>query len=174
MQGKRGIWSPGLDPVTALGVHADSEDQRRHLAELYVRQAFGRTQDELAFQRAVNDAWARLYPKQALLQSSRHIPFPVDSPTRYALILEPDCPACDAVLQSSLQRSGQGGPGIDIYLVSRDSDDNALRSWAATHGIRAEAVQSGHITLNHGTPFADIQELPVVYARGGDGQWIQR
>ncbi len=62
MQGKRGIWSPGLDPITALGVHADTDAKRQRLAELYVRQEYKRTQDELAFQKAVNRAWARLFP----------------------------------------------------------------------------------------------------------------
>ena len=174
MQGKRGIWSPGLDPLTALGVHAESEDQRRHLAELYVRQAFERTQDELAFQRAVNDAWARLYPRQALLQNTVQRRFPYDKPTRYALVLAADCPACDAALQANLRQASEGGPGLDIYLVGSHSDDHLLRTWAATHNIAAEAVSSGRITLNHGTSFADIDGLPVVYARQGNGEWVQQ
>ena len=174
MQGKRGIWSPGLDPVTALGVHAESKDQRQHLAELYVRQAFERTQDELAFQRAVNDAWGRLYPGQALFQNAGHIGSPSDKPMRYALVVAADCPACDAALQANLRQASEGGPGIDIYLVGSDSVGKRLRAWAASHDIAPDAVSSGRVTLNHGTSFADIDGLPVVYARGGNGQWVQQ
>ena len=37
MTGPRGIWSPNLDPLTALGVHAESDPERRRYAEILVR-----------------------------------------------------------------------------------------------------------------------------------------
>lgn len=36
-QGERGIWSPGLDPLTTLGVEANSDAERQRYAELLVR-----------------------------------------------------------------------------------------------------------------------------------------
>ena len=53
MRDRRGVWSPGLDPITALGVSADSATDRKRYAELYVRTEFERTRKELAFQLAV-------------------------------------------------------------------------------------------------------------------------
>lgn len=61
MAGRRGQWSPGLDPITALGVSTDSAAERRRFAELFVKAEFERTRKELAFQVAVDDAWQRLY-----------------------------------------------------------------------------------------------------------------
>lgn len=54
MKGERGIMSPGLDPLTALGVETDNSAERRRLAELWVKHEYQRTGKELAFQRDVN------------------------------------------------------------------------------------------------------------------------
>ncbi|WP_064511488.1 TIGR03759 family integrating conjugative element protein, partial [Type-D symbiont of Plautia stali] len=63
MKGSRGIMSPGLDPLTALGVETDSSAERHRLAELWVRHEYQRSEKELAFQREINAAWLRLYPE---------------------------------------------------------------------------------------------------------------
>lgn len=59
-QGERGIWSPGLDPLTALGVEANSDAERQRYAELLARKEHQRVEKELAFQRAYSQAWKRL------------------------------------------------------------------------------------------------------------------
>lgn len=61
-QQARGVWSPGLDPLTTLGVEAESDHERQRFAELLVRQEYRRLEKELAFQRAYDAAWQRLYP----------------------------------------------------------------------------------------------------------------
>jgi integrating conjugative element protein (TIGR03759 family) len=176
MQGKRGIWSPGLDPITALGVHADSDAKRQRLAELYVRQEFKRTEDELAFQKAVNRAWARLFPHQKPLNKTAGQFSPVsDAPTRYALVVKENCAACDAALRRHLRSAVFGsGIGMDIYLVDSGSDDDRLRTWASDNNIPQQAVEAGRITLNHGRDFVGLKRFPVVYAKRGNGQWVQQ
>ncbi|HHV7458432.1 TPA: TIGR03759 family integrating conjugative element protein, partial [Escherichia coli] len=62
MEGPRGIQSPGLDPLTVLGIEARTDAERRVLAEKWVKAEYERTEKELAFQREVNAAWKRLYP----------------------------------------------------------------------------------------------------------------
>lgn len=52
----RGVWSPGLDPLTTLGVEADTDHERQRFAELLVRQEYQRLEKELAFQRAYDAA----------------------------------------------------------------------------------------------------------------------
>lgn len=47
MEGPRGIYSPGLDPLTALGIEAKSEEERRRYAELQVRAERQRIDKEL-------------------------------------------------------------------------------------------------------------------------------
>ncbi|STE82362.1 integrating conjugative element protein, PFL_4693 family [Escherichia coli] len=54
--------SPGLDPLTVLGIEARTDAERRQLAEKWVKAEYERTEKELAFQREVNAAWKRLYP----------------------------------------------------------------------------------------------------------------
>ncbi|HDI9609664.1 TPA: TIGR03759 family integrating conjugative element protein, partial [Escherichia coli] len=62
MSGPRGIQSPGLDPLTVLGIEARTPAERRVWAEKWVRAEYERTEKELAFQQEVNAAWKRLYP----------------------------------------------------------------------------------------------------------------
>ena len=61
-QQARGIWSPGLDPLTTLGVESDTDHERQRFAELLVRHEYQRLEKELSFQRAYDAAWQRLYP----------------------------------------------------------------------------------------------------------------
>ena len=53
MQGHRGILSPDIDPITALGVEAETEEERRRFAEIHVRFELQRTQKEVAFQHSL-------------------------------------------------------------------------------------------------------------------------
>ncbi len=63
MEGPRGIQSPGLDPLTVLGIEARTDAERRVLAlKKWVKAEYERTEKELAFQREVNAARKRLYP----------------------------------------------------------------------------------------------------------------
>lgn len=62
MKGPRGTQSPGLDPLSTLGIEAQTPAERRKFAEKWVKEEFARTQKELDFQREVNAAWQRLYP----------------------------------------------------------------------------------------------------------------
>src|SRR5262245_59887605 len=50
MRGPLGIYSPNLDPLTALGIEARSAEERRHVAELQVRLEARRAEKTLAYQ----------------------------------------------------------------------------------------------------------------------------
>jgi hypothetical protein len=60
--GPRGFWSPNLDPLTALGIEAESDQARQRYAELQVTLEAKRAERELAYQNAYNAAWAKLFP----------------------------------------------------------------------------------------------------------------
>src|SRR5690606_2187906 len=62
MQGPLGVYSPNLDPLTALGIEARSDEERRRYAELQVQAEARRVEKMLAYQRAYDEAWKRLYP----------------------------------------------------------------------------------------------------------------
>lgn len=164
MQEQRGLWSPNLDPIMVLGIHARSEEERRRYAELAVEQERARVEAELAFQRAYDDAWRRLYPNELLIDLSRlsrgqsqaaaEVPAQasvVDIPPRLLWFTRTeDCPACDELLPSVLDRARELSVGLDIFLVDTQPDeDDAIRAWAREQGIPVERVRTRQITLNH-------------------------
>ncbi|MFP3437861.1 TIGR03759 family integrating conjugative element protein [Pantoea sp. SIMBA_133] len=168
MKGERGIMSPGLDPLTALGVETDSTAERRRLAELWVKHEYQRTEKELAFQRDVNAAWLRLYPETlAVNMGANAAGIAHDTQGRLALFLKENCSRCDARLAAVLADNRP----VDLYLVGIDSDDG-LRAWAVKHNIPVEKVRSRQITLNHdnGLWFRyGMGQMPVILQQGETG-----
>jgi len=173
MAGRRGQWSPGLDPITALGVSTDSAAERRRFAELFVKAEFERTRKELAFQAAVDDAWQRLYPQTPRLSTSG---LPQQAQTvgqfaqRTALILR----LGSTTGRNRLIKLLQGHPGqLDVHVVGARGDDAALRDWAADVPRLEQALAEGRVTLNHGDQFRTEVDLPAIYRRDGVGQWAR-
>lgn len=167
--GPRHYWSPQLDPLTSLGVEADSEQERQRYAELQVRLEAKRTERELAYQKAYTAAWARLFPGmlpvQGLAEESA-----TSSNSRYALFVEEHCPACATNTQQWLH----AGARLDVYLVGSQGNDANLRHWARGAGITPAQVSSGQVTLNHdrGRWFAlgATRPLPARFQQV-DGKW---
>lgn len=163
-KGRRGVLSPGLDPLTMLGIEARSDEERRYFAELAVKQEFQRVEAELAFQREVNSAWMRVYPGVLPVQDLRS----EVSNARQALFVKDNCPACDRKL-TQLMKSNQP---LDIYLVDSGGKDEAVRSWAKKHNIPTEKVKSRQITLNHDSGMwlkYGNGMIPVVLRQGAQG-----
>jgi len=168
---QRGIWSPKLDPVTVLGVSTDSPEARRRYAELHVRQQFQRVHRELAFQRAVDAAWERLYPHTPRVYSQR-ANVADTTPLRYALVVSPDCEACDDTLNNDLDAlQSRAVHGVDIHVVGLAGDDAALRRWINDYAQLRSAVTAGQVTVNHGDAFDDLTVFPAVFAKDAYGQW---
>lgn len=174
MQGPLGVYSPNIDPLTALGIEARSDQERQRYAELQVEAEAHRIEKLLAYQRAYDDAWQRLHadmPRVILPDAS-----PAFSPVvpaasgRLALFVEDACSACD---QTAL-RLQAAGQAFDIYVVDSGADDARIRAWAQRIGIEPAKVRSGQVTLNHdagrwvslGLP----GDLPAVVRQVG-GQW---
>ncbi|QYN03656.1 TIGR03759 family integrating conjugative element protein [Pseudomonas protegens] len=144
--GPRGFWSPNLDPLTALGVEAQTDQERQRYAELQVALEAKRAERELAYQNAYTAAWAKLFPGLLPIQGMAS-PSPTSSSVvpRPALFVEDHCPACTAEAQS-LQSSDTA---FDIYLVGSHGEDERVRSWARQADIDPAKVQRQQITLNH-------------------------
>lgn len=173
MEGKRGIQSPGLDPLTALGIEARSATERRELAEKYVRQEYQRTENELAFQREVDAAWKRLYPGilpiGAIAGESSGVMN--DHHGRLAVFVKPDCNACDARIAALLASKRP----FDIYLVGSEGRDDIVRAWARQHKIPVDRIKTRDITLNHdGGKWLQYGNglMPVVLQQGDKGWTI--
>ena len=148
MQGPLGIYSPNLDPLTALGIEARSDAERQHYAELQVRAEAQRVQKELIYQQAYDAAWKRLHPDLTPVRSLTSTPRPrasIAHTERLAVFVKDDCTACDARVRQ-LQTAGAA---FDIYMVGSRGDDARIRAWAQRVGIDPTKVRARMITLNH-------------------------
>ncbi|MDH0645223.1 TIGR03759 family integrating conjugative element protein [Pseudomonas sp. GD03858] len=142
--GQRQYWSPQLDPLTTLGVEADSDQERQRYAELQVRLEAKRAERELAYQKAYSAAWTRLFPGLLPVQGMSDAVSPSDN-VRYAVFVEETCSNCEASLRQWLST----GAHLDVYLVGSQGDDARIRQWARKVGISAAQIGSGQVTLNH-------------------------
>ena len=177
MQGSRGVYSPGLDPLTALGIEAQSDAERRRYAELQVRAEAQRVQKELAYDQAYRDAWSRLYPNlqpvQAGGQAATQASPAVRGNGRLAVFVTDSCSACTERVQA-LQSAGQA---FDLYLIGSQNDDARIRRWAVLAGVDPAKVRGRQITLNHDAgrwvQLGLGGELPAV-VREVNGQWLRQ
>lgn len=172
MQGPLGIYSPNLDPLTTLGIEARSDEERNHYAALQVRAEARRVDKTLAYQRAYDAAWQRLFPNQprvslpgAQTPNTEH----TDS-GRLAVFVKADCPPC----AQRVQQLQAAGTSFDLYMVGSRGDDAIIRQWATQVGIDPVRVRAHTITLNHdGGRWLSLNlpgELPAVVRRV-NGQW---
>jgi integrating conjugative element protein (TIGR03759 family) len=153
MEGPRGIWSPSLDPITVLGIHAETDAERQRYAELLVMIEFERVEQELLFQRAYDEAAHRLFPTlpRVTLAATEEVPSPLPGIERVAFVGSIDaarCPTCPRELARLMRSQAGGAPALDLFLADA-ADDEALRTWARTQRVSPDDVRSGRITLNH-------------------------
>src|SRR5476649_1736723 len=164
---ERGIWSPSLDPLTMLGVEASDDQARRYYAELLVQKEHQRVEKELAFQRAYDAAWQRLYPKLSPIKNEELTTSSDKANVRLAVFLRGNSISCTKKLKSLLALRKP----LDIYLVESQNDDARLRQWAMKNHIDANRVRNREITLNHDAGRwlqLGNGQLPAVLEHGGN------
>lgn len=172
MQGPLGVYSPNLDPLTALGIEARSDQERNHYAELQVQAEARRVERTLTYQRAYDAAWQRLFPGQARVKLPG-TPAPNtgnQGSGRLAVFIKADCTPC----AQRVQQLQSAGTAFDLYMVGSRGDDTRLRQWATQAGIDPVRVRARTVTLNHdGGRWLSLGlpgELPAV-VREVNGQW---
>ena len=186
MQGHRGILSPSLDPITALGVEAETTAERRRLAEIHVQFEYQRVTRELAFQREVDQAWKRLFPNGQLIDTNKIAQAQVSS-VESTMVQQKGrllffttvktCPSCDRALSVLLEQVADKNRHLDIYITSAKTD-TAIRDWAKEQAIPVQQVRSRNITLNHDkgklamiTQFTG--QVPYVAVKVGNNRYQQ-
>ena len=162
MQGPRGNWSPNLDPLTVLGVEANSEDERQVYARKLAMIEFNRTEKELAFQRSYDRAMNSLYPMGRMIDVSK-LP-------KYKKSIKPNlvnisslnkqkdrlifftktvkCSDCRSTEQVLINDWLYQGGAVDVYVTDA-KNDNDIRQWAKRSGIKPKWVKSKQVTLNY-------------------------
>lgn len=177
MQGPLGIYSPNLDPLSALGIEARSTEERQRYALLQVQTEATRVEKLLAYQRAYDDAWAQQFPGQLRINLSEIEVPPLASPLqaaeRLAVFVRADCRRCE----QQVQRLQTTNSAFDVYVVDSQQDDRRIRQWALDVGIDAGKVRDRRITLNHDNgrwqSLGVAGELPAIVHRV-DGQWVRQ
>lgn len=186
MDGPRGIYSPGLDPVAVLGIEARSDQERLHFARIQAKMETQRMQKELLYQRAYDEAVGSLVqgqqvvnltPDKPMFSSSEAGLSAASGSGRLALFVSSDCDPC----VSKAQALQQSMTPFDIYLVGSLGDDSLVRNWAREAGIDPEKVRSRQITINHdegrwanlreGSGTEISAELPLAL-KLLDGKWV--
>jgi integrating conjugative element protein (TIGR03759 family) len=175
MRGPLGIFSPNLDPLTALGIEARSDEERRRYAELQVQVEARRVEKTLAYQRAYDAAWQRLHPGMQRVNlpganNASNATGATSDKGRVAVFVKDGCAPCGQLVQQ-LQTSGTE---FDLYMVGSRQDDARIRDWARRARIDPSRVRNGSITLNHDAGrwlSLGLQgDLPAVVRQVGD-QW---
>ena len=159
MAGRRGAWTPDADPLLVLGAHARTEAERRRFAEAFVLAEHERVEGELAFEQAVQAAWARLFPGQLRIAAPASA---AEAADRFALVVDRGCAECRRTVRGYLK----GAVPVDFY-VRGAADDADLRAWASAQGVEAADVLGGRVTVNHGDAGLPGETLAVWARRSG-------
>jgi integrating conjugative element protein (TIGR03759 family) len=163
MKGPLGILSPGLDPLTALGIEARDDAERVRYAELQARFEARRVEKLLAFQRAYDEAFLRLFAELPRIAPEGRI----------AVFVKAECPACE----KKVRRLQAAGSAFDLYFVDTKADDARLRAWAKRAGIDPAKVAARTITLNHDSgrwaKLGVSGSLPAAVREEG-GRWVRQ
>lgn len=174
MQGPLGVYSPNLDPLTALGIEARSDEERRRYAELQVVAEARRVEKTLAYQRAYDAAWQRLHPGlERVATAGIDTQADTAGSGRLAVFVKEDCARCGPLVQ----RLQSAGTEFDLYMVGTGQDDSRIRDWARSVPIDPARVREGVITLNHDAGrwlTLGVQgDLPAM-VRQVNGQWLRQ
>lgn len=171
MKGERGMWSPNLDPLTALGIEARTEEEKVKYARLLAKKYYERVSKEIEFDQIYRREFEKLYPNQALFEVEPHISQAVGRVVYFTRF--DNCDSCKSDLGKILSRANNQTP-VDIYIVGQNVSDNEIRKWAADNHIDPVKVSKRVITLNHDNGYwfkYSFGKMPAAYQIQQDGEW---
>ncbi|EIF42850.1 hypothetical protein DOK_11736 [gamma proteobacterium BDW918] len=171
MSGPRGIWSPGLDPITALGVSETDPAERRRYADIWMEVETRRIELELAFERERMAAGKRLHGDQKRINNDAWIEAWKKKQAQVTsvinLFVDASClEECSSVAKSLLRSVGNKSK-LDIYFKPGTPESEAA-VWATYFQIDPKVVATRHITLNvHASKWKELKistdSLPQVW-----------
>ena len=167
MKGPLGKWSPGIDPLLALGMFAQSEQEERRYAELYAQQEFLLTQRALRFQQSYRQAFSRIYPNIGIVDKQLLEPYfyhqqkksesrearlllrqRLSAGDRLLVFVPPSCDQCSRLITRLMGLvSSVPNSGVDVYVLNA-IEDTAVRRWAQAHPIQPGWSGNKGLTLN--------------------------
>lgn len=167
MQGIRGSISPkSLSPLEVMGIHAETEPERKQYARRWAKMMREDVERTLAFQRAYTEAMQELYGKQPLFDDailaaltankaatgSPYNPNALSQGDRLLVFIKASaCQACNVLAQQALSLSAVLGVQVDFYFLgTREPQDNPLIiAWAKQQPLEPARLTAKNVTLNH-------------------------
>ncbi|MGX2949639.1 TIGR03759 family integrating conjugative element protein [Ursidibacter sp. B-7004-1] len=171
MKGERGMWSPNLDPLTALGIEARTAEEREKYARMLVKKYYERVSKELDFDKVYRQEFEKLYPNELPFEVEPHISQSVGRVIYFTRF--DNCDSCKSDLGKILSYANNQTP-LDIYIVGQNISDNDIRKWAADNNIDPIKVSKRLITLNHDKGYwlqYSLGKMPAAYQIKQDGEW---
>lgn len=165
MKGPRRIWSPGLDPITALGVSETNESERRRYADIWMKVETRKVELELAFEVERMAAAERLHGNKKLVKndawiadwSKKHR----EVTTKISLFIDAECIKACSDYFMQLKASMGVRSVLDIYFAQGATSEKA-GSWAREMNIDPNVVRSRQITLNFDKGTSDIMGVDML------------
>lgn len=170
MSGPRGIWSPGLDPITALGVSETDPSERARYAMIWMKVESRRMELELAFEVERMKAGKEMFGENPLV---------IDAPwqkewkekynattTHVALFVDDFCLEDCEELVGEVRKSVSRNSRLDIFF-NEGASAESISKWARHMQIDPEIVRARKVTLNFEAGKAeefgvDLGNLPAI------------
>ncbi len=159
MGGIRGsVSQANLSPLEALGIHAESDEERRDYAKRLAIMMHDDSERVLAFARVYQAESLKWYPNTALIDKTRlglSAPNPstasngLQAGDRVLFFTRLDqCPACNSQLAALAKATHQANVQLDVYVFGA-SNDEAIRTWAGKQPFDRARLANKTLTLNH-------------------------
>jgi len=171
MEGPRGVWTPDVSPLTALGAHTQSEHERLRYAKLSAELDYQRTRSEaewqLVYDAVKNRVWAENRAKETVAVNLDGL----RSHHRVVLFTDALCSARCRRVMDSLKNSQVN---VDVYFVGEISRDDIV-DWAQQQKLPPESVnRTGQYSLNHDNGILkglghDETALPLLLMKDSNG-----
>lgn len=158
MGGIRGsVSQANLSPLEALGIHAETEEERRDYAKRLAIVMHDDTERVLAFAKAYQVESVKLYPQTALIDKSL-LGLSASPPTTNNALQSGDrvlfftrlehCATCKTQLTALVKASQEANVQLDVYVIGAKNDD-AIRTWATNQSFDRKRLANKTLTLNH-------------------------
>lgn len=178
MTGPRGIWSPGLDPITALGVSETDTQARKYYAELWIKMESRRAELEMAFEVERQRAASRILGNQLAVNNTSWIAEweekRVEINKQVLFFVEANCTeACKSKFNEVSAAIGHNAR-LEIYFKQGASSED-IGQWAAFMKIPPDVVRAKKIVLHFdegkstelGIDMSKLPQLRVIDRKSG-------
>ncbi len=151
MKGPRGTWSPGLDPITALGVSESDPVERERLALIWVKMESQRVVMELEFEKARMKAAKEFHEGTPRVDNSEIIAEwnrkQNEIHKQVYLFVEPDCVSSCSKLFDDVMGSIGRRSRLEVVFMGDMVTDSNITDWAMKMGIDPSDVHSRKVAL---------------------------